>query len=39
MPTCHDLLNKAISSAAHRYSPFDRSFGSHQNSSPPDGGP
>jgi hypothetical protein len=30
MPTRDDLLDKAIGSAAHCYSPFDR-LGSHQN--------
>jgi hypothetical protein len=31
MPTRRDLLDEAIGSAAHRYSPFERLSGSHQN--------
>ncbi|MNC85177.1 hypothetical protein D3C83_07630 [compost metagenome] len=30
MRTRHDLLDKAVGSAAHRYSPFDGSRGGHQ---------
>jgi hypothetical protein len=37
MPARRDLLDKAVGGAADRYARFDRSFGSHQNSSPPDG--